>query len=66
MKTEKKTQAEARDIVDELVYFALVDNMKRKPGELVQRLSQHDREILEQLSSDDLSNVRWPPSQSRN
>jgi hypothetical protein len=32
-----------------------------KPGTFIQRLSPEARELLSNLKSDDLANLRWPP-----
>ena len=38
----------------------IMDTRKPKPGELYARLSQEQKDLLKQLKSSDVENVRWP------
>lgn len=57
---------EARKLMMELAErqweYSVVDSMQRsrKPGEIVQRLPDGHRNILKELKSDDIQNIRWP------
>mgnify|MGYP001002799297 CR=1 FL=1 len=49
-----------QDILEDSIAYTFVDSMHRKPGELVQRLSEEKRAQLRDLKSDDIKDVRWP------
>lgn len=58
--------SEARKLMMELAVtqslYSVVDSMKksRKPGEIIQNLPNDQREILKELTSEDVQDVRWP------
>lgn len=53
-----------KDLIAELAEQALIrrfcDSMKPKIGQMIERLTEQDRELIKQLKADDISNVRWP------
>ena len=50
------------NLADKHAVYAGVDSMlrSRKPGQIIQALSKEEREILKDLKSDDVQNIRWP------
>ena len=54
------------DILEKAIGRGLISSVRRGPGEVVQRLSPEDREILQRLTSDAISpttlrlDIGWP------
>lgn len=55
---------EAAELLSELAVnsYLLADYFRKgKPGKAFFELSEEKKEILKQLKSDDINNIRWPP-----
>lgn len=50
------------DLAEKHLFYGHVDSMtkSRKPGEIIQKLPEDQRKILQELKSDDIVDVRWP------
>jgi hypothetical protein len=63
MKT-KRNQAKMvmEDLAETAMFHKLLNatNRSAKPGELIQGLGPVKRQILKNLTSDDIKDVRWP------
>ena len=62
MKTKRNL---AKEAMQQLAEKALFHNLLRstrndKPGELIQTLGPVKRQILKDLKSDDIKDIRWP------
>jgi len=38
-----------------------MDAIKKKPGQHIESLTEEERKILRELTSEDIQDVRWPP-----
>jgi len=62
--TTKRNQAKEvmQDLAEAARFYKVLSSTNRsaKPGELVQGLGPVKRQILKDLKSDDIKDVRWP------
>ncbi len=55
----------AKDLMMELAegwWLLPMNHILKCPGDAFNHLSEDKKELLRQLKSDDLKNVRWPPN----
>lgn len=57
-----KAQKLMMELAEKHLMYSSVDSMKksRKPGEIIQRLPDDQREVLKTLKSEDIQDIRWP------
>lgn len=50
------------DLAEKHLFYSSVDSMtkSRKPGEIIQKLPADQREVLKELKSEDIQDIRWP------
>lgn len=50
-----------RELAETAWLMSVADCTRKRPGQMINSLPNHKREILKELKIEDIQDVRWPP-----